>query len=193
MGEKKEIRINGILEAAINEFVEKGYKDASMESIAKRAGLSKGGLYHHFGSKVEILYEVNIQIMEPVAELMVQIEKDSSLVNGINRFISNYLDYWNNNKKLLKLFFVTLNEALNNDKIIESYRESSIQNFDYFEYLFSKGEKESIFKSGDNRSRAIALLSCLDGYLGYLIMAPALPLEEIKKEIQEIFINAHIK
>ena len=48
------MRINTIIEAAINEFVEKDYENTSMESIAMRAGLTKGGLYYHFKSKDDI-------------------------------------------------------------------------------------------------------------------------------------------
>jgi len=36
-------RIADIINAAVQEFVEKGYETASMESISERAGLTKGG------------------------------------------------------------------------------------------------------------------------------------------------------
>lgn len=43
-----------ILEAALACFVRKGYTSTKMDEIAKEAGLSKGGVYFHFGSKREI-------------------------------------------------------------------------------------------------------------------------------------------
>ena len=46
--EPKEVRVNEIIQAAIEEFIEKGYDGASMDQIAKRAGVSKGGVYYHF-------------------------------------------------------------------------------------------------------------------------------------------------
>ena len=45
--ESKDQRINDILEAAVDIFVEKGYENTSMNEIAAHAGISKGGLYHH--------------------------------------------------------------------------------------------------------------------------------------------------
>lgn len=54
--EPKEKRIDGIVNAAIEVFLEKGYEGTSMETIAQKAQISKGGLYHHFRSKEEILY-----------------------------------------------------------------------------------------------------------------------------------------
>ncbi|MFZ6991837.1 ScbR family autoregulator-binding transcription factor [Curtobacterium sp. RRHDQ66] len=43
-----------ILEAAAHEFDEHGYVGASMDAVAERAGLTKGALYFHFGSKRDL-------------------------------------------------------------------------------------------------------------------------------------------
>ena len=47
-----------ILDVAKKLFSERGYKDVSMQDICNVTGLSKGGLYRHFGSKAEILLEL---------------------------------------------------------------------------------------------------------------------------------------
>ena len=47
-----------ILDVAKKLFTEHGYKDVSMQDICNVTGLSKGGLYRHFGSKAEILLEL---------------------------------------------------------------------------------------------------------------------------------------
>lgn len=43
-----------ILAAALRCFSEKGYHDATMDDLARAAGLSKGSLYWHFKSKAEV-------------------------------------------------------------------------------------------------------------------------------------------
>jgi len=193
MGEKSDVRINEIVEAAINEFIEKGFDQASMESIAKRANLSKGGLYHHFKSKAEILFTVNMKFYEPIQELMNQIEANKSIVNGLNQYITNYLNYWNNRRRELLLYIITMHESFTNPQILELYKESTGQYFDYFELLFKKSQKMGIFKKFDARSHAIALISCLDGYLGYLLIDQFITLEKIEKHIQNTFINNIVK
>lgn len=45
----------GILEAAIAVMAEHGYHGTSVRDIAERAGVSPAALYHHFGSKQEVL------------------------------------------------------------------------------------------------------------------------------------------
>ena len=47
-------RKNRILEAALVEFAEKGYKKASTNSIVREAKVSKGLLFHYFISKKEL-------------------------------------------------------------------------------------------------------------------------------------------
>lgn len=47
-----------IVSAAARLFAEKGYEQTSIQDILDVLGLSKGGLYHHFSSKEEILSAV---------------------------------------------------------------------------------------------------------------------------------------
>lgn len=46
---------DGILQACVEVFAESGYRATTMKEIAERAGISEGGLAHHFGSKSELL------------------------------------------------------------------------------------------------------------------------------------------
>jgi len=193
MGDKKEERINEIIEAAIAEFIEKGYEKTSMESIAKRANLSKGGLYHHFKSKSEILFSVNLKFIEPVQYFIGQIGTASSLVDGLKEYITNYLYYWINHKHELSLYFLLMNESNNNEEIMALYRESTREVFDYFEMLILKGQEMGIFKERDARSHVVALISCLDGLLGYILIDPSISIEKLEAVIQTIFITDLLK
>lgn len=55
---KSEAKRNGIVDAAMEVFLEKGYVAASMSDIARRAGGSKATLYSYFASKEELYMEV---------------------------------------------------------------------------------------------------------------------------------------
>ena len=81
--ETKDKRIKDILDAAIHEFVEKGYEATSMESIAVRAGLTKGGLYYHFESKDDILIKANELFMEPVLAFMAEAMGRAKTADGL--------------------------------------------------------------------------------------------------------------
>jgi AcrR family transcriptional regulator len=54
-GARPPVGETGILEAAIAVMAEHGYHGTSVRDIAERAGVSPAALYHHFGSKQEVL------------------------------------------------------------------------------------------------------------------------------------------
>jgi AcrR family transcriptional regulator len=193
MTEKKDTRVNEILEAAINEFLEKGYEKASMESIAVRANLSKGGVYHHFKSKTEILFAANIKFLEPIKEIMEKIEKNTSLVEGLIQFVADYLTYWNSHRREISLYFFTMNISYNDEKIMGSYLEFAQGIFNFFEIFFAKGQTMGLFKNRDPHAHAVAFISCIDGYLAYMLIDNSLSLEKSIVEIQDIFINDFLK
>jgi TetR/AcrR family transcriptional regulator, cholesterol catabolism regulator len=57
-----------ILRTAARLFQQRGYDATSMNDVAAALKLSKGGLYHHFQSKDEILYEIMNHAMEITEE-----------------------------------------------------------------------------------------------------------------------------
>ena len=47
-----------VLDAAVDLFARQGYDATSVAEVVTRAGVAKGGFYHHFASKEALLYEV---------------------------------------------------------------------------------------------------------------------------------------
>jgi AcrR family transcriptional regulator len=56
--QSRDIRKEQILNAAFSLFASKGFENSSVDEIASAAGLSKGAIYWHFPSKLEILFEL---------------------------------------------------------------------------------------------------------------------------------------
>lgn len=57
-----------ILRAAEQLFCQRGYEAASMQEIVQLSGISKGGIYHHFASKEEIMSQLCQQQAQQAAE-----------------------------------------------------------------------------------------------------------------------------
>lgn len=53
-----------IVQAALTVFALKGYASASMDDVCMAAGISKGGLYHHFDTKGAVLRGVADRLAE---------------------------------------------------------------------------------------------------------------------------------
>jgi AcrR family transcriptional regulator len=60
-----------ILRTAARLFQQRGYDATSMNDVAAALKLSKGGLYHHFQSKDEILFEIMNHAMEITQEMVI--------------------------------------------------------------------------------------------------------------------------
>lgn len=65
---RSDARPDEILDAALDLFVEKGFDAARMEDVAKRAGLSKAGVYLYFDSKEALLKALIAREVAPIAQ-----------------------------------------------------------------------------------------------------------------------------
>ena len=70
--QKKEIR-DRIIQAALADFSERGYLNASMRNIAKIADLSVSNIYTYFESKEKLFYTITNTINEILNELFQQL------------------------------------------------------------------------------------------------------------------------
>ena len=57
-----------LLEAAFDEIHRSGFRAASLDAILETTGVTKGALYHHFGSKAELGYAVVEEMVRPFVE-----------------------------------------------------------------------------------------------------------------------------
>jgi AcrR family transcriptional regulator len=62
-----------ILSAAVDLFADHGYDATSVSQVITQAGVAKGGFYHHFASKDELLYAVYSELINRQLEGMQRI------------------------------------------------------------------------------------------------------------------------
>ncbi len=187
--EKKEKRIDDIVNAAVEIFLEKGFEGASMAAIAQKAQISKGGLYHHFSSKDEILYYANEKLNTPIYEYVRLANENPDPVAGIRWYIKSYVGYWLEHQKELTFFFLSMIKALSSPEIWKSYEEYYNQMIGFIEKLFVKGVRSGQFREHNTRASAVTLMSALDGVLSYLVMSDGTSLDAILADFEDRFIN----
>jgi AcrR family transcriptional regulator len=66
-----------IIDAAIEHFAQNGYRGTAIADIAEQAGVTTGGLLHHFGSKEGLLVEVIRERDQQALEAISSLEHDS--------------------------------------------------------------------------------------------------------------------
>ncbi len=60
----KEVRKKEIRECAKKIFLEKGFKDTTMEDVVNASGMSKGGVYRHYKSTADMLHDLMVDAMD---------------------------------------------------------------------------------------------------------------------------------
>ena len=85
--------INGIHSAARDLFAKRGFAATTIDDIAARAGVAKGAVYHHFGSKEEIFERVlDGAFQEIAAKLRASAMEGSDLFEAIVKGTEIYLE-----------------------------------------------------------------------------------------------------
>ncbi len=84
----KETQRNNILNAAKHEFSENGIKATSMRSIARKANMTVGNLYHYYSSKNDILNAVISPVITQLRSVSsLFLPSDPNILSGNNNFI----------------------------------------------------------------------------------------------------------
>ncbi|MEM5518132.1 TetR/AcrR family transcriptional regulator [Henriciella sp. AS95] len=125
--EAKDDRRQALLEAALDEFFEKGFAASRMADIAKRAHLSKGTLYLYFDSKedlfkalVETLAAPNIDQIESIAETSHSLEQALAGMRALAPHIIRDTD-------LPRLIKVLIGDSHMFPTIVQAYRTQLIE------------------------------------------------------------------
>ena len=119
------IRHERIIEAALDVFTRRGYRDAAMDEIAAAADTSKGGLYFHFPNKQALF----LALLDRMAALLVgrvetALAAEPDPLRRIDVALHVVLDTFGGHRRLTRLFLV---DALGggrefNDKMLALHR-----------------------------------------------------------------------
>lgn len=152
--EKVDVRRNRILEAALVEFAEKGYRKASTNTIVREAKVSKGLLFHYFISKKDLYIYIFKHAKDTIQEELFEGINfaDRDVLNRLETSTLTKIESYSKHKLFARIFekheIVTDEEILKDTKAIivhntEAAFEKVFTNIDY--YLFN--EKVNIDRS----------------------------------------------
>ena len=134
-------RKNRILEAALVEFADKGYKKASTNTIVKEAKVSKGLLFHYFISKKELYIHIyNYALATITNELYEGVNfADTDVLNRLNASTVQKIDSYVKHPLFTQLF--EHHVKVEDEEILERTKRASIE--------FSKESFSKLFSSID--------------------------------------------
>lgn len=142
---KKQIR-----QAAIKVFLDKGFRNTVMNDIMEATGLSRGGLYHHYGSTYEILYDIMVEGNLNRRDIIQKSIYDEGLILSPKLFSRMIIDKILADNDYVKLYVMFLCELKENDDLKELYvkiKKESIQAFkELFSTLFNELPSDDTFE-----------------------------------------------
>lgn len=134
--QKTDIR-HTILKAAREEFLDKGFKDTSMRTIAEKAEVSLSNIYNYFKNKDEIFREVLSEVLEAFDRSIEEHNSAESISikifhsekhqrSHVDLFLNLSKDY---KKELLLLFFKSSGSSLEHfkEELIERYTTTGME------------------------------------------------------------------
>lgn len=131
---------NGILQAAIKLFSERGFDGTSVKDITNAAGVPKSLFYHYFKSMDELLANItnmnNLRISEEEKSALSAMANNTDMMNA---FIGRIYNVMYNDKEGLKILFV---EALKNKNIFQKFLDRLSQFSDDFNFIMPEELKK---------------------------------------------------
>jgi AcrR family transcriptional regulator len=86
-------------------FEENGFKNTTVNSIVIHSGSSKGGFYHHFKSKDELLYRIHESFINHVNRLVDELEdKDLTPADKLDYVLTHFIFVYDRYKAHITVF-----------------------------------------------------------------------------------------
>lgn len=156
--EKVDARRNRILEAALVEFADKGYKKASTNTIVREAKVSKGLLFHYFISKKDLYIFIFKHAKDTIKNEMYA-KVNFADRDVLNRFYSSTevkIESYNKHKLFTRIF--ENHEAVKDEDILEATNAIVvINNKESFEKIFNNIDYY-LFKDAINIDRSLEVM-----------------------------------
>jgi len=173
-------RIEQILAAAIEVYLEKGIRGTEMGDIAKKAGVARGLVYYYYKNKIELFRELFSRYMSTAEEFIkIRLSSDEEIVNKLKNYTRFYLKmaetrpdlvrFYRNIESDLKLVFVDDSEKIMNDYTKNTHEPL----FNAFKQAIDEGK----FKSTDPKILVTIYFGALTGAIDVFTKGNILPEE----------------
>lgn len=179
-----------ILKAARKCFIERGYESTRMSDISKESGLSKGGIYFHFESKMHVFtslvddeYESSMTELAEVAEGPGNVS--GKLLELAQRFLTSFAFASDRPNFFVVMSEVALREPVVKEKLL------ALQNhyIDVLTQFFAVGVQSGEVRKVNPRSAAIFIKSLMDGLEGNTALGLDLNLQTLIPSGLDMLLN----
>lgn len=165
-----------LIAAATSEFADRGFSGATLDDIAQRAGVTKGGVYFHFDGKEELFFAVLDHWREQRRrELQVQEPRAGGAAAALRQLLAGYLRFHLREPAATHLLRVLATEL--RDRFTARLREDDRQEQRWLRAsvreLLELGARDGTLSAGDPALTAFVLCAAVTGILAQWHTSPA--------------------
>jgi len=177
-----------IVDCAIDAIAEVGFAKASVDQIAKRAGVSKGVITYHFPNKEEIVDAIVEKVMAAGRTYMEpRIMAETSAAGRLRAYIESDLEFIDAYRKSLIALVEIAMSARRTDGSMIIGPESLAQRTANLEELLRAGQRSGEFRRFNTRVMALTIIQAIDGVPPLLAREPNLDVKLHAKELATVF------
>lgn len=154
---KHESKKRELVEIAERLFLEKGYAETSVDDILAASGLSKGGFYHYFKSKEEVLNASLNNLIEDSLKAFQEVADDPSLnaLQKLKLFSSRKAIFQRAKRDYARYLGMLMNSDFT---LYKSYSALATSFYEPFARIVEQGVSEGLFRVEHPRETAEILI-----------------------------------
>ena len=186
--EKGKLKIDEICQTATEVFSKRGYSNATLADVSHATGISKGGIYHYFSTKEELLYFILSRYMDQtLSELKKKMRQFMTPQERIRIFVQHHIRHYRENFHESRLILHEAQNLPSNYWAIIRGKER-----EYMKIL--KSSVEGLNKAFEHNPRRVRLIAsqligmCNWPYMWFNPNGTVSP-EELAEEISKIFLG----
>jgi AcrR family transcriptional regulator len=182
MREKREQKINHILESSLQILSIKGYENATIADISKAANVSRGILHYYFTDKVDLVSKVLASSSSRLLQSSLEGVKGKSADEIVDNIISTFRKNLRENPDFYAFLFEMWCASRRNKKIRKELNNCILKVVTAIEEALDNTAKDGMINvnsHGANKTAA-AMLALSDGIAFQLLIDESRKLEDMK-------------
>ncbi len=163
---RSEITEARIIAAARRLFVSRNYADVTTGMLTEAAGVTKGGLYHHFSSKEQLYVTMMLRDLDAKRRLFSRaVDMEGSCRERLARITRDFLELPDEDRELTRLVRRDINIFTDpeRDQLVRAYQEALP---DLVERIVADGITHGELRAGDPRILAWSFVALVEVVIG---------------------------
>lgn len=178
----------GILNAAVNVFYEKGVSSTSLEEIAEAAGVTRGAVYWHFKNKADIFSALHNRLHTSIMDRLLErkIDLSDNPIAEMKAFMLKFMLELENpqTRKIYSLFSLKCDYSGDLENHLSEQSEKKQEAMKMMEGYFEKAIKKKLIASNSSSMLALSFFCYCCGISTEYIRNP--DLFDIQKQAPDL-------